>query len=143
MGSVTSALTRTRNALVKVGSQPENHDPERSRSAPESDRPRKRSKGFNVTGQSGRQSSRQSLSEVLSRQDSDGTKQSSRKKAAEVQQSGEFMSWKTNPPSCLLLNSIHFTMFSHRNALGKNKKGFYVFKVQASGFLHICKIIFH
>ncbi|XP_035994247.1 calcium/calmodulin-dependent 3',5'-cyclic nucleotide phosphodiesterase 1A isoform X2 [Fundulus heteroclitus] len=87
MGSVTSALTRTRNALVKVGSQPESHDPERSRSAPESDRPRKKSKSFNVSGQAVRQSSRQSLSEVLSRQDSDGTKQSSRKKAPEVQQS--------------------------------------------------------
>ncbi|XP_015251372.1 calcium/calmodulin-dependent 3',5'-cyclic nucleotide phosphodiesterase 1A isoform X3 [Cyprinodon tularosa] len=87
MGSVTSALTRTRNALVKVGSHPENNDPERSRSAPESDRPRKRSKGFNVSGQAARQSSRQSLSEVLSRQDFDGTKKSSRKKAAEVQQS--------------------------------------------------------
>ncbi|XP_047444614.1 calcium/calmodulin-dependent 3',5'-cyclic nucleotide phosphodiesterase 1A isoform X3 [Mugil cephalus] len=83
MGSVTSALTRTRNALVKVGSEPENHDPERSQSAPESDRQRKRSARFNVPSQAGRQSSRQSLSEVLSRQDSDGGK-SSRKKASEA-----------------------------------------------------------
>ncbi|TMS09996.1 Calcium/calmodulin-dependent 3',5'-cyclic nucleotide phosphodiesterase 1C [Larimichthys crocea] len=84
MGSVTSALTRTRNALVKVGSEPENHDPERSQSAPESDRARKKSARFNVSIQTGRQSSRQSLSEVLSRQDSDGVKQTSKKKATEV-----------------------------------------------------------
>ncbi|XP_013873827.1 calcium/calmodulin-dependent 3',5'-cyclic nucleotide phosphodiesterase 1A isoform X1 [Austrofundulus limnaeus] len=87
MGSVTSALTRTRNALVKVGSEPESNDPERSRSAPESDRPKKRSSRFpHVSNQSGRQSSRQSLSEVLSRQDS-GSKLGSRKnKPPEVQQ---------------------------------------------------------
>lgn len=124
MGSVTSALTRTRNALVKVGSQPENHDSERSRSAPESDRPRKRSKGFNVPGQTGRQSSRQSLSEVLSRQDSDGAKQSSRKKPAEAQQSGEFMSWETNASSCLWFNGIYFTLFSNRDLPRRNKKVF-------------------
>ncbi|XP_028282730.1 calcium/calmodulin-dependent 3',5'-cyclic nucleotide phosphodiesterase 1A isoform X2 [Parambassis ranga] len=87
MGSVTSALTRTRNALVKVGSEPENHDPERSRSAPESVRARKKNARFNIPSQTGRQSSRQSLSEVLSRQDSDGAKQSSRKKTAEGPQS--------------------------------------------------------
>ncbi|XP_040911179.1 calcium/calmodulin-dependent 3',5'-cyclic nucleotide phosphodiesterase 1A isoform X2 [Toxotes jaculatrix] len=87
MGSVTSALTRTRNALVKVGSEPENHDPERSQSAPESDRARKRSARFNVSIQAGRQSSRQSLSEVLSRQDSDGVKQTSKKKNSEGPQS--------------------------------------------------------
>ncbi|XP_039999805.1 calcium/calmodulin-dependent 3',5'-cyclic nucleotide phosphodiesterase 1A [Xiphias gladius] len=87
MGSVTSALTRTRNALVKVGSEPETHDPERSQSAPESDRARKRSARFNVTTQAGRQSSRQSLSEVLSRQDSDGDRQTSRKKTCEGPQS--------------------------------------------------------
>lgn len=85
---MTSALTRTRNALVKVGSEPENHDPERSQSAPESDRARKKSARFNVSIQTGRQSSRQSLSEVLSRQDSDGVKQTSKKKATE----GEFTS---------------------------------------------------
>lgn len=124
MGSVTSALTRTRNALVKVGSQPENHDSERSRSAPESDRPRKRSKGFNLPGQTGRQSSRQSLSEVLSRQDSDGAKQSSRKKPAEAQQSGEFMSWETNASSCLWFNGIYFTLFSNRDLPRRNKKVF-------------------
>ena len=90
MGSVTSALTRTRNALVKVGSEPENHDPERSQSAPESDRARKKSTRFNVASQTGRQSSRQSLSEVLSRQDSDGVKHTARKKTFEGQQSGEF-----------------------------------------------------
>lgn len=82
MGSVTSALTRTRNALVKVGSEPENHDPERSQSAPESDRARKRSARFNVSSQAGRQSSRPSLSEVLSRADSDGTRQGSKKKTS-------------------------------------------------------------
>ncbi|KAM9719402.1 dual specificity calcium/calmodulin-dependent 3',5'-cyclic nucleotide phosphodiesterase 1A isoform 3-T4 [Menidia menidia] len=90
MGSVTSALTRTRNALVKVGSQPENHDPERSRSAPESERenrPKKRSARFNVSSQAARQSSRQSLSEVLSRPDSDGARQSLRKKVPDGQQS--------------------------------------------------------
>nr|XP_046264419.1 calcium/calmodulin-dependent 3',5'-cyclic nucleotide phosphodiesterase 1A isoform X2 [Scatophagus argus] len=87
MGSVTSALTRTRNALVKVGSQPENHDPERSQSAPESDRARKRSARFNVSSQTGRQSSRQSLSEVLSRQDSDGAKQTLKNRTSEGQQS--------------------------------------------------------
>ncbi|KAM9322502.1 dual specificity calcium/calmodulin-dependent 3',5'-cyclic nucleotide phosphodiesterase 1A-like [Pholidichthys leucotaenia] len=80
MGSVTSALTRTRNALVKVGSEPENHDPERSRSAPESERAKKKGPRFNVSGQTGRQNSRQSLSEVLSRQDSDRARQSTRKK---------------------------------------------------------------
>ncbi|XP_044075260.1 calcium/calmodulin-dependent 3',5'-cyclic nucleotide phosphodiesterase 1A isoform X2 [Siniperca chuatsi] len=87
MGSVTSALTRTRNALVKVGSEPENHDPERSQSAPESDRARKRSARFTVASQTGRQSSRQSLSEVLSRQDSDGGKLTAKKKTSEGQQS--------------------------------------------------------
>ncbi|XP_035527369.1 calcium/calmodulin-dependent 3',5'-cyclic nucleotide phosphodiesterase 1A [Morone saxatilis] len=84
MGSVTSALTRTRNALVKVGSEPENHDPERSQSAPESDRAKKKSARFNVASQTARQSSRQSLSEVLSRQESDGVKQSAKKKGCEV-----------------------------------------------------------
>lgn len=91
MGSVTSALTRTRNALVKVGSEPENHDPERSQSAPESDRSKKKSARFNVSSQTGRQSSRQSLSEVLSRQDSDGAKQTAKKKTSEGQQSGELL----------------------------------------------------
>ncbi|KAK5889242.1 hypothetical protein CesoFtcFv8_015262 [Champsocephalus esox] len=100
MGSVTSALTRTRNALVKVGSEPENnHDPERSQSAPESDRAvdrtsdravdrvRKKSARFNVSRQTGRQSSRQSLSDVLSRQDSDGGKHTSKKNTSEGQHS--------------------------------------------------------
>ncbi|KAL7387678.1 hypothetical protein ABVT39_027402 [Epinephelus coioides] len=87
MGSVTSALTRTRNALVKVGSEPENHDPERSQSAPETDRAKKKSSRFNVASQTGRQSSRQSLSEVLSRQDSDGARLSLKKKTSEGQQS--------------------------------------------------------
>ncbi|XP_054625285.1 dual specificity calcium/calmodulin-dependent 3',5'-cyclic nucleotide phosphodiesterase 1A isoform X3 [Dunckerocampus dactyliophorus] len=73
MGSVTSALTRTRHALVKVGSEPQSHDPERSQSAPESDRARKRAGRFHITIQAARQSSRQS---VLSRQDSDSTKKS-------------------------------------------------------------------
>ncbi|KAM3866251.1 dual specificity calcium/calmodulin-dependent 3',5'-cyclic nucleotide phosphodiesterase 1A-like [Diretmus argenteus] len=66
MGSVTSALTRTRNALVKVGSEPD-YDPERSRSAPESDRGKKKSG-------TGRQSGRPSLSEVLNAPDGDGAK---------------------------------------------------------------------
>ncbi|XP_004542984.2 dual specificity calcium/calmodulin-dependent 3',5'-cyclic nucleotide phosphodiesterase 1A isoform X1 [Maylandia zebra] len=83
--------SKTRNALVKVGSEPENHDPERSQSAPESDRAnskdRKRATRFNVSNQTARQSSRQSLSEVLSRQDSDRAKQSSKKKAFESPQS--------------------------------------------------------
>lgn len=85
MGSVTSALTRTRNALVKVGSEPENLDPERSRSAPESERARKRRARFNVSSQGGRQSSRPSLSEVLSRPDPDGAKRRAKKKASEGQ----------------------------------------------------------
>ncbi|XP_078790398.1 dual specificity calcium/calmodulin-dependent 3',5'-cyclic nucleotide phosphodiesterase 1A isoform X3 [Oryzias latipes] len=84
MGSVTSAFTRTRNALVKVGSEPDKHDPERSQSAPESDRTRKRGACFNASSQTARQSSRQSLSEVLSRQDSN--KQSTRKKVSDGQQ---------------------------------------------------------
>ncbi|XP_058482295.1 dual specificity calcium/calmodulin-dependent 3',5'-cyclic nucleotide phosphodiesterase 1A isoform X2 [Solea solea] len=84
MGSVTSALTRTRNALVKVGSEPESHqDAERSQSAPESDRSRKKSARFNVSIQTGRQSSRQSLSEVLNRQDSDGGKRTPKQKTGE------------------------------------------------------------
>ncbi|XP_024908122.1 uncharacterized protein LOC112486275 isoform X1 [Cynoglossus semilaevis] len=87
MGSVTSALTRTRNALVKVGSEPENHDPERSQSAPGSDRGKKKSARFNVSIQTGRQSSRQSLSEVLNRQDSDGSKRTPKKKSADGPQS--------------------------------------------------------
>ncbi|XP_060940317.1 dual specificity calcium/calmodulin-dependent 3',5'-cyclic nucleotide phosphodiesterase 1A [Limanda limanda] len=86
MGSVTSALTRTRNALVKVGSQPETQDPERSQSAPETDRARKRSSRFNVAIQVGRQSSRTSLSEVLSRQDGEGARQTPRKRSAEAPQ---------------------------------------------------------
>uniref|UniRef100_A0A8C5IAV1 Phosphodiesterase n=1 Tax=Gouania willdenowi TaxID=441366 RepID=A0A8C5IAV1_GOUWI len=81
MGSVTSALTRTRNALVKVGSEPENHEPERTQSAPESERTKKKTARFNLNLQVGRQSSRQSLSEVLSRQDPD--RASSRRRAAE------------------------------------------------------------
>ncbi|XP_034038623.1 calcium/calmodulin-dependent 3',5'-cyclic nucleotide phosphodiesterase 1A-like isoform X3 [Thalassophryne amazonica] len=81
MGSVTSALTRTRNALVKVGSHPE-QDSERSHSAPESDRAKKRSARFH-SNQTGRQSSRQSLSEVLSRHESDGGKQNFKKKSSE------------------------------------------------------------
>lgn len=85
MGSVTSALTRTRNALVKVGSEPENHDPERSQSAPESDRSRKKSARFNVPSPAARQSSRPSLSEVLSRAESDGAKQISQKKTSDSQ----------------------------------------------------------
>lgn len=85
MGSVTSALTRTRNALVKVGSEPENHDPERSQSAPESDRSRKRSARFNVPSPAARQSSRPSLSEVLSRAESDGVKQTNQKKTSDSQ----------------------------------------------------------
>lgn len=88
MGSVTSALTRTRNALVKVGSEPESHDLERSQSAPKPDRPKKKSARF-VAIQTGRQSSRQSLSEVLSRQDSDRSKGGGKKKTSEGAQSGE------------------------------------------------------
>lgn len=89
MGSVTSALTRTRNALVKVGSEPETHDLERSQSAgqpPRPDRAKKKSGRF-VSTQTGRQSSRQSLSEVLSRQDSDRGKAAPKKKT-EGPQSG-------------------------------------------------------
>lgn len=73
MGSVTSALTRTRNALVKVGSEPEKRDT--SQSAPESAWKR---------SQAGRQ-----LSEVLSRADSGGLPP---KKTSEGQQSCEFNS---------------------------------------------------
>ncbi|XP_061653831.1 dual specificity calcium/calmodulin-dependent 3',5'-cyclic nucleotide phosphodiesterase 1A isoform X2 [Phyllopteryx taeniolatus] len=71
MGSVTSALTRTRHALVKVGSEPESH------SAPESARKSSRK----PPSQAARQTSRPLLAEVLSRQDSDGAK-----KSVEVQQ---------------------------------------------------------
>ncbi|KAG7455099.1 hypothetical protein MATL_G00252830 [Megalops atlanticus] len=72
MGSVTSALTKTRNAIVKVGSEPE-RDSERSHSAPESARGRKRSVRASVfSSQRGRQSARQSLSEVLNGQDTGG-----------------------------------------------------------------------
>lgn len=88
MGSVTSALTRTRNALVKVGSEPENNESDRTRSALESDRAKKKSARFNASSQTGRQSSRASLSEVLSRPDSGGGRQSSKKKTSEGQQSG-------------------------------------------------------
>ncbi|XP_056912509.1 dual specificity calcium/calmodulin-dependent 3',5'-cyclic nucleotide phosphodiesterase 1A isoform X5 [Takifugu flavidus] len=87
MGSVTSALTRTRNALVKVGSEPENNESDRTRSAPESDRAKKKSARFNASSQTGRQSSRASLSEVLSQPDSGGGRQSSKKKTSEGQQS--------------------------------------------------------
>lgn len=90
MGSVTSALTRTRNALVKVGSEPENHESDRTRSAPETDRAKKKSARFHASSQTGRQSSRASLSEVLSRPDSGGGRQSSKKKISEGQQSGNF-----------------------------------------------------
>ncbi|XP_077393743.1 dual specificity calcium/calmodulin-dependent 3',5'-cyclic nucleotide phosphodiesterase 1A isoform X2 [Festucalex cinctus] len=76
MGSVTSALTRTRHALVKVGSEPQSHDPERSHLALESVRKRSRKPSSQVA----RQPSRQLLAVVLSRQDSDGAK-----KSAEVQ----------------------------------------------------------
>ncbi|KAM8849136.1 dual specificity calcium/calmodulin-dependent 3',5'-cyclic nucleotide phosphodiesterase 1A-like isoform 2-T2 [Spinachia spinachia] len=75
MGSVTSALTRTRNALVKVGSEPETQEPERSRS----DRARKKSARLDVSSHPGRPSPRPSLSEVLSRGDSDGAKQTAKK----------------------------------------------------------------
>ncbi|XP_045080840.1 calcium/calmodulin-dependent 3',5'-cyclic nucleotide phosphodiesterase 1A-like [Coregonus clupeaformis] len=66
MGSVTSALTRrTRHALVKVGSEPE-HETDRSHSAPESDRGRKRSVRLNVS------SSNQSLLEERNAPDAGG-----------------------------------------------------------------------
>ncbi|XP_061152092.1 dual specificity calcium/calmodulin-dependent 3',5'-cyclic nucleotide phosphodiesterase 1A isoform X2 [Syngnathus typhle] len=65
MGSVTSALTRTRHALVKVGTEPESHDPERSHSSA-----RKRS--HKPPSQVARQTSRQVL--VLNREDSNGAK---------------------------------------------------------------------
>ncbi|XP_015210204.2 dual specificity calcium/calmodulin-dependent 3',5'-cyclic nucleotide phosphodiesterase 1A isoform X2 [Lepisosteus oculatus] len=69
MGSVTSALTRSKNAVVQVGSDPES---ERSQSAPESIRGKRRS--FNRTNvfstQRTKQSTRQSLSEVLKTQES-------------------------------------------------------------------------
>ncbi|XP_055740240.1 dual specificity calcium/calmodulin-dependent 3',5'-cyclic nucleotide phosphodiesterase 1A-like [Salvelinus fontinalis] len=74
MGSVTSAMTRrTRHALVKVGSEPE-HETDRSLSAPKSDRGRKRSVRLNVSSsnQIGRQSTRQSLSEVPNVPDAGG-----------------------------------------------------------------------
>lgn len=85
MGSVTSALTRTRNALVKVGSEPEKNDPERSQSAPESDRSRKRSARFNVPSPAARRSSRSSQSEVLSRVESEGGKQTNQKNTSDSQ----------------------------------------------------------
>ncbi|CAL8315681.1 unnamed protein product [Gadus morhua 'NCC'] len=76
MGSVTSAFTRTRNALVKVGSEPDHDDTAataRSSTAPDSDRVKKRSARSNVTSsQVGRQSTRQSLSEVLAPPEGDG-----------------------------------------------------------------------
>ncbi|CAL8320194.1 unnamed protein product [Arctogadus glacialis] len=76
MGSVTSAFTRTRNALVKVGSEPHHDDTAaaaRSSAAPDSDRVKKRSARSNVTSsQVGRQSTRQSLSEVLAPPEGDG-----------------------------------------------------------------------
>nr|XP_057921217.1 dual specificity calcium/calmodulin-dependent 3',5'-cyclic nucleotide phosphodiesterase 1A isoform X2 [Doryrhamphus excisus] len=86
MGSVTSALTRTRHALVKVGSEPQSHDPERSQSAPQSDRTRKRSGRFHITIQAARQSSRQS---VLSRQDSDSVKKSGEMQPSVANEDGE------------------------------------------------------
>ncbi|KAF0046794.1 hypothetical protein F2P81_000427 [Scophthalmus maximus] len=89
MGSVTSAFTRTRNALVKVGSEPEGHDAERSHSAPESARAKKKSARFPASIQAARQSSRQSLSEVLSRQDADGAKQTARNRTPEAPPRGE------------------------------------------------------
>ncbi|CAL8279658.1 unnamed protein product [Lota lota] len=79
MGSVTSAFTRTRNALVKVGSEPDHHGTERGCSAPESDRVKKKSARSNVTSsQIGRQSTRQSLSEVLGPPDGDGPRPTSK-----------------------------------------------------------------
>ncbi len=118
MGSVTSALTRTRNALVKVGSEPENHDPERSQSAPESDRAKKRSARFNVSSQTGRQSSRQSLSEVLSRQDSDGAKQTTKKKTSESQQGGESNSyWSFSKVSRILLKYSYMSNVTYYSTL--------------------------
>ncbi|XP_061777022.1 dual specificity calcium/calmodulin-dependent 3',5'-cyclic nucleotide phosphodiesterase 1A isoform X1 [Nerophis ophidion] len=86
MGTVTSALTRTRHALVKVGSEPQSHDPERSQSAPESARVRKRSGLFHVPGQAARHISRQS---VLSRQDLDGTKKSGAAQPGVANEDGE------------------------------------------------------
>ncbi|KAM9426939.1 dual specificity calcium/calmodulin-dependent 3',5'-cyclic nucleotide phosphodiesterase 1A-like [Salvelinus alpinus] len=74
MGSVTSAMTRrTRHALVKVGSEPE-HETDRSLSAPKSDRGRKRSVRLNVSSsnQIGRQSTRQSLSDLPNAPDAGG-----------------------------------------------------------------------
>ncbi|KAM6948647.1 dual specificity calcium/calmodulin-dependent 3',5'-cyclic nucleotide phosphodiesterase 1A-like [Aplochiton taeniatus] len=76
MGSVTSTFTRrTRNALVKVGSKPDN-DPERSQSAPDSVCSKRISARFTLSsGQIGRQSTRQSLSEVLNSQEIGGASQ--------------------------------------------------------------------
>lgn len=100
MGSVTSAFTRTRNALVKVGSEPENHESERTRSAPESDRAKKKSARINASSQTGRLSSRTSLSEVLNRPDSGGGRQSSKKKTSEGQQSGRSSTFGVGFQSC-------------------------------------------
>ncbi|XP_067109961.1 dual specificity calcium/calmodulin-dependent 3',5'-cyclic nucleotide phosphodiesterase 1A [Osmerus mordax] len=77
MGSVTSAFTRrTRNAFVKVGSEPD-HDSGRNQSAPET--AKSRSMRLNTrSNQIGRQSTQQSLSEVLNGQGSDGTQKTVR-----------------------------------------------------------------
>ncbi|XP_035283869.1 calcium/calmodulin-dependent 3',5'-cyclic nucleotide phosphodiesterase 1A isoform X2 [Anguilla anguilla] len=71
MGSVTSALTKTRNT-VKVSSEPQ-HEPDRSNSAPGSAPGKRRSIRSNVfSSQRSRQNTRQSLSEVLNGQDGGG-----------------------------------------------------------------------
>lgn len=77
MGSVTSAFTRrTRNAFVKVGSEPD-HDSGRNQSAPET--AKSRSMRLNTrSNQIGRQSTQQSLSEVLNGQGCDGTQKTVR-----------------------------------------------------------------
>lgn len=125
MGSVTSAFTRTRNALVKVGSEPEGHDAERSHSAPESARAKKKSARFPASIQAARQSSRQSLSEVLSRQDADGAKQTARNRTPEAPPRGESV-WSQSQVRSPGLGSFKSTAcwrFQHKSSayLGVSK----------------------
>ncbi|XP_077580815.1 dual specificity calcium/calmodulin-dependent 3',5'-cyclic nucleotide phosphodiesterase 1A isoform X2 [Stigmatopora nigra] len=98
MGSVTSALTRTRHALVKVGSEPDRNDPESlSHSALESSRKR----NHKPPGLA-RQTSRQLFTEVLGRQDQDGGK-----KSTEVHANKSARDLEACPPHVALRRSPH------------------------------------
>ena len=135
MGSVTSAFTRTRNALVKVGSEPDHNDTAaaaaRGCSAPDSDRVKKRSARSNVTSsQAGRQSTRPPLSEVLAPPDGDGPRPPSKSSHCELR----WVTYYTHFGSqmCCSLNKLLLLFASAPLA-----KGYHIFGLVMNSVLNV------